>query len=1100
MKTKICQTRFDDFYIERLEKYPFYERYDEILNAFNANFSAKGISFRTLFARPEANMEKRVVDWYAETESDEPIMALKDLKDSEPDAYQRAHEQKDQIVAMLRKTPIADDTDKQFVNCALSHLDCDYIDDVLFFQGDNIIFGVWGMKMLEGRDPASIITDPAKEHRVHKVNYAVKGNGHIDGQTTIIRRHGRILQGAEDIPTIVPDEHYAFVEWIPEPPHGHKVVADVTFTAVCQRSDGYTIKIDTIGGGSLEGSNTLSVKEGDAIEASALPLPRPDEGYQFERWEPQNPAGVVVTDDMEFIAVFEKAPIVPAIPVPADRNIRFDAGTDGTLEGKALLIKKDGEIVGNDEIPTVKPNKGFNFIGWNVIPENWTVDGDKTFVAQYEQRLPWYKRFWLWLTGLFAGKGCLKWLLWLLLGLLALTLLSFLLRSCGHSAFQDYSGCSRHSGFQDHSGCSRHRDMSLPTPIDDRPWVGDIPDDQRHGIYNPGDPYQRVETPNEYRDILPPEVGVLPPLDSSNIVREPNRPAVVGNLLNILMENDDKSILDFARAFKEQYPEDKYQIVYYDDVVKRLQVQVPPAEKDRLKAEIPDKFAPEYDLYVYDESLFVLEHTPNDPDFANEVKNWYLHTVNAPAAWDITQGSETVTVAVVDNGFNLSHPELKSKAVMPYNVWSHDKNITAQDPDHGTHVAGTAIGCINNGIGLCGIAPKCSFIPVQVADPTGKITMTSILDGILYALYQGADVVNVSLGLQFPDGMNSDIQKDLDENYFKEEARLFIKVMEIADKHNAIVVMAAGNQHILAGVDPTKRPRNFIVVSAIDKNVDAVDIAPFSNYGSYSTVSAPGVQIYNAYGRDGFTYLDGTSMAAPIVAGAVALMKSLNGNLTAEQAICALQNTGVDVNEHIGPLVQIDKALRQVQSGDFGDCHESTPEPMTGDVQLLLSWNDYNDLDLACFDPNGDLVWHKNKVVASGGRLQIDMNVQFGESRTPSENIYWPTGQAPFGTYEVYVTMYKQHESRIPSSPYHLKVIHNGNTEEFDQTISKADGSLLVCTFTLGDTNQSANPQQGNAPSRQGNQTDSRRDELLRQRQVLQRQLEAIDNELKTYN
>ena len=236
-------------------------------------------------------------------------------------------------------------------------------------------------------------------------------------------------------------------------------------------------------------------------------------------------------------------------------------------------------------------------------------------------------------------------------------------------------------------------------------------------------------------------------------------------------------------------------------------------------------------------------------------------------------------------------------------------------------------------------------------------------------------------------------------------------------------------------------------------------------------------------------------------------MKSLNNDLTAEQAICVLQSTATPVNEKIGPLIQIDKAVTKVQSNDLEDCQGRDTEPMTGDVQLLLSWNDYNDLDLACIDPNGEAIWYKNKHAASGGCLQIDMNVQYGDSKTPIENIYWPTGQAPFGNYSVIVSMYKQHESRTPVSPYHLKVVHGGTVEEYDGTMSKADGKVVVCTFTLG--NQGQAPSQGSLPpSRQGQlnpslpdngQSNARREELLRQRQILQRQLDEIDDELKTY-
>jgi len=512
--------------------------------------------------------------------------------------------------------------------------------------------------------------------------------------------------------------------------------------------------------------------------------------------------------------------------------------------------------------------------------------------------IPWYKRFWLWLT----GKGCLKWLLWLLWLLLLLLLLFWLFRRCCHEAI-----------------------APIPYPIEDKPWIGDDPRSRGGGIYHPGDPYQPVPTPPDYQDILPPHQGVLPPIDTSEIIRNPGNPVVLGNRLNILMENEDKSIMDLAKDFKEKYPDNRYKVVYYDDVVKRMQIEVPKEERVQLKQEIPAKFAPEYELFVFDEALFEGVYTPDDPAFSDPNKSWYLKAINAPQAWDITKGyhnNRRLTIAIIDNGFSLKHPELNSKVVMPYNVWLHSAEITPHKVDHGTHVAGTALAIMDNGKGLCGIAPECAFMPVQVANEQGLMTTTSVLDGILYALYQGADVLNISLGTQYTGTLPDYVQRDLQDNHFKEEERLWNEVMKISIKHKAIVVLAAGNENMLAGVDPINRPKNFIIVSAVDKNNLEYRKTGFSNYGDYSTISAPGVGIYSCIGNNGYIAWDGTSMAAPIVSGAVALMKSLNENLTAEQIICVLTNTGLAADGNIGPVLQIDKALEKVIAGEIDDCAE----------------------------------------------------------------------------------------------------------------------------------------------------------------------------------
>ncbi|MDR1937444.1 MAG: S8 family serine peptidase [Tannerellaceae bacterium] len=721
-------------------------------------------------------------------------------------------------------------------------------------------------------------------------------------------------------------------------------------------------------------------------------------------------------------------------------KVRFNAGENGTLNGISKLSKRKNEIITEEEVPQVVAKEGYEFTGWDKNPNAYNVAGDTEFTAQYRKiipppllpppppplpKLPWYKRFWAWLCALFVGEGCLKWLLRLLLLLLLLLLFGWWL-------FRNCSGEGR--------------------------------------------PYTSMPTPPGYEGVLPPQKGVLPPVDGEPDII-PGNPSIIANRLNILMENEDKSIMDLAKDFKAKYPDEKYQIVYYDDVVKRMQIDVPREEREQLKQDIPTQFAPEYELFVFDESVFEGAYSPNDPAFADPDKAWYLNAIHAPQAWDITRGSDKLTIAIVDNGFNLKHPELSSKVVMPYNVWTHSTDIFPQPFDHGTHIAGTALAIANNGKGLCGIAPECAFMPIQVANARGLMTITSVLDGILYALYQGAEVVNVSLATQFTslDQYPESVQQDLIHNHFKEEERLWREIMRIAAGHNSSIVVAAGNDNVLAGIDAMQRPELFVTVSAVDKNNRNLNKAEFSNYGPYATISAPGVGIYSSVGKDGYQTMDGTSMAAPIVTGAIALMKSLNDTLTTKQIICVLQNTGLDTQGNIGKLIQLDRALEVLNLGEAIDC---TPAPSTGDVQILLSWNNYNDLDLICTDPQGETVWHKNQRVPSGGQLEIDMNREYPDSRTPIENIFWQLGGAPNGTYKVYLRYYAKHETNIDETPYTVKVKYGDKTDVYQGIIKKEDKTINICTFTFGDA---------------GN----RRSQLEQERRRLQQELDSVNDELK---
>jgi subtilisin family serine protease len=756
-------------------------------------------------------------------------------------------------------------------------------------------------------------------------------------------------------------------------------------------------------------------------------------------------------------------------------EVRFNEGENGKINGTSEFTKFKQEIISENELPKVEPNDGYEFTGWDKNPNNYIVDGDTQFTAQYRKiqpelslKLPWYLRFWNWLKSLFLGVGCRKWLLWLLILLLLFFLLSWLFRSCKGYHFD---GGGTAIGNNDSSW------------IRDDPRVGN-----GGGIYDPGNPYTPLPTPPENGNILPPQQGVILPIEENPEVI-PGNPSIIGNRINVLMENDDKSITDFAKAFKAKYPDEKYKIVYYDDVVKRLQIQIPKDEREQLKKAIPEQFKPEFELFIFDEVLFEGTFIPNDPALSDPNKSWHLNAINATQAWDITRGSENITVAIVDNGFNLNHPELKSKVVQPYNVWKHSKEIFPQKIDHGTHVAGIALAIANNNIGTSGIAPNCKFMPIQVSDDRGVMTTTSVLDGILYALYQGADVVNVSLGSKFT-GINQiseNEQKDLIRNHFKEEERLWREVMRIAAKHNSTIVVAAGNENVLAGIDAIQRPELFITVSAVNKSNQNLSKAVFSNYGDFTSISAPGVGIYSTIGSNDYSIMDGTSMAAPIISGAVALMKCINPKITTKQIKCILQSTGLSTQGNIGKLIQLNKALQKVQNAEALDC---TPTASTGDVQIKLSWNNYNDLDLICTDPSGETVFFKNRNVSSGGQLEIDMNVEYPDSKNPIENIYWKPGEAVSGTYNVYLLYYRKHETSIDETPYNVKVKYGEKTEDYNGTIKKDDKVIHLGSFTLGSANKS--PQNPNMPP-----ANNRRLQLEQEQKRLQQELDRVTKELK---
>ena len=443
-----------------------------------------------------------------------------------------------------------------------------------------------------------------------------------------------------------------------------------------------------------------------------------------------------------------------------------------------------------------------------------------------------------------------------------------------------------------------------------------------------------------------PEKPVIMPIEKNGVsMSEDGMYKVASDRLNIMLEKeDDNTMLDWAKAFKESYPSSDYEIKYYNEDTYVIQIKVPADQRVKVKNELNSKL-PDFGFDVFEETVFQADFISDDPALTDPKASWYLTPIGAKEAWDMTQGDEAVIVAVVDNGFDLNHVELKGKIINPYNVLSQDDNIRPIVTNkgvnaHGTHVAATAVGNGNNANGLLGIAPKCKLMPIQVGNdnPDGSMSNTAILEGVLYAINKGADVVNVSLGMYTPEevkGMSEGEQLNYIANSFKSEETMWEKVFQKAKEKDCIIVFAAGNDNVVSGIDPKKRNANTLRVSAVAPNETKAGFSNFGRYPNlhrdYSTVSAPGVAIYSAAPNDQYQYMQGTSMAAPIVTGTIALMKSANHNLSSEEAITILQETGKTIDASIGPMINIGQAVRVA----MGDSPNIDCEKIREEVQRL---------------------------------------------------------------------------------------------------------------------------------------------------------------------
>lgn len=424
--------------------------------------------------------------------------------------------------------------------------------------------------------------------------------------------------------------------------------------------------------------------------------------------------------------------------------------------------------------------------------------------------------------------------------------------------------------------------------------------DHNVGIIGPDKP--------KYRNLPPSEQIRLIPIDSSQVEQDEEDLLgryAVKQLLNIYLQ-EEVGIDDFVTTLKDNFPNDSIIANYYAEAYKRVQLRVNEDRKDFIKSKLRQDTINV--KFVTNEWVYRNSSVRNDPDFSDPNNSWFYESIGVFDAWNKTKGNPSIKIAVLDDGFDLNHVEIKNKYQLPWNVFDYSSSVYS-DPKyqfHGTHVAGTIVGEQDNNFGISGVAPGCKIIPIQISNGSGIITTTSLLDGIFYALKNDADIINLSLGFSFGRKAQelSTIEQDfIRKSEFLDEQELWNEVFEIAKKDGVIIVQAAGNDNIYADVDPMKRSENTIIVGALDENFNK---AEFSNYGTKINVYAPGTNIYSSLPENQMGYLDGTSMSTPIITGCVALYKSIYPNSSTEEIIKLFSrqnsiNSHFNINDLINP-------------------------------------------------------------------------------------------------------------------------------------------------------------------------------------------------------
>ncbi|NBD22837.1 S8 family peptidase [Paenibacillus glycinis] len=263
--------------------------------------------------------------------------------------------------------------------------------------------------------------------------------------------------------------------------------------------------------------------------------------------------------------------------------------------------------------------------------------------------------------------------------------------------------------------------------------------------------------------------------------------------------------------------------------------------------------------------------TPNDALYAQY--QWNLPVIEAEKGWNVSKGSDQVRIGVLDTGVQADHPDLIGKIDKGTNLVD-ETSPPDDDVGHGTHVSGIIAASVNNGEGVAGLTWYNKIVPIKVLDSSGAGSTYSVAQGIIWAADHGIKVINMSLG-----------------NYA--EAQFLHDAIKYAHDKDVVLVAASGNDNTNRPGYPAAYPEVLAVAST---NADGTR-SPFSNYGDYIDVAAPGMTIASTYPGSQYAALSGTSMASPHVAALAGLIRSINPGLTNDEVMDIIRKSAKDLGD-----------------------------------------------------------------------------------------------------------------------------------------------------------------------------------------------------------
>ncbi|MEX1028564.1 MAG: S8 family serine peptidase [Paenibacillaceae bacterium] len=418
------------------------------------------------------------------------------------------------------------------------------------------------------------------------------------------------------------------------------------------------------------------------------------------------------------------------------------------------------------------------------------------------------------------------------------------------------------------------------------------------------------------------------PIKSTSLAAEPVfEHAIQSELPDHPITNNDKWII----KWNTKAPSDFIQSSYIINHIENLGIYI---ARPAVDAQLTEWLArwkndPGVDYIHYSEPVELFA-TPNDELYSNQS---YLQQIHAPEAWDITTENTSITIAIVDTGVDLEHPDLKGNLVAGVNLIT-PTSLPQDDHGHGTSVAGVIAAIGNNEKGVAGLAWKAKLMPIKAIESDGQGNEDKLGQGILYAVDHGAKIVVLSVGLH--------------------RYSPFLKeVSEYAEKKGVLLISAVGNEG-----KAVKYPAAYPTVLSVGGVGPDKKVMLESNYGPEVDIVAPWKVYTTALGGD-YEFKQGTSMGAPQVAGAAALVWSQHPNLKPFEIRNLLMQSAEDIEDkgwdpYAGyGLLRIDHALTVPYKADMYEPNDQsdTARRLPLDTMVMGTLNKGSDQDWFYIDP-----------------------------------------------------------------------------------------------------------------------------------------------------